>query len=102
MSQIEEWEEIKQLSDKQYQQMTRDPRFPERLEKALGRNDSYWESYWESVSEVAHTLVNEYLDQDLHPACFSPEKDNPYPLCVGSGRPECRKCCLYAELEEEP
>lgn len=102
ISQIEDWEEVKQLSDMQYQQMIRDPRFSERLEKALGRNDFYWESYWETVSEVAHTLVKEYLNQDLHPACYTPEKDNPYPLCVGNGQPECRKCCLYAEMEEEP
>lgn len=102
ISQIEDWEEVKQLSYMQYQQMIRDPRFSERLEKALGRNDSYWESYWETVSEVAHTLVKEYLDQNPHPSCFNPERNNPYLLCVGNAQPECRKCRLCAEMEEEP
>ena len=43
--------------------MIRDPRFPERFEKALGRNDTYWESYWETVSEVAREFVKLYLNE---------------------------------------
>ena len=31
------------------------------------------------------------------PECYEPEKDNPYPLCVGTGRPECEECCLRAD-----
>ena len=33
------------------------------------------------------------------PDCFTPEKDNPYPLCVG-GKPECNDCCLYVDYEK--
>lgn len=44
--------------------MVQDPRFPERLQNKLGKNDSYWESYWESVSEVAHEFVSEYLKKE--------------------------------------
>ena len=102
ISQVADWDELDQLTNEQYQRMIRDPRFPDRLEKALGRNDSYWESYWETVSEVAHSLVNEYLHENTRPPCYKPEQDNPYPLCVGNGQPECRNCCLYAEMEAEP
>lgn len=32
------------------------------------------------------------------PDCYEPEKDNPYPLCVGKGKEECNACCLWADL----
>ena len=32
---------------------------------------------------------------DLHPICYKPEPDNPYPLCVGRDAKECEDCCLY-------
>ena len=52
-----------QLTDEQYNRMVQDTRFPERLQSALGKNDSYWEAYWETVSEIAHEFVNEYLQE---------------------------------------
>jgi len=33
--------------------------------------------------------------------CFKPEKDNPYPLCIGGGKPECENCQLWADWEPE-
>lgn len=33
------------------------------------------------------------------PSCYNPEKDNPYPLCVGNGTQNCEHCCLYANLD---
>ena len=69
ISQISDWDELDRLSDEQYQRLIQDHRFPTRLEKALGKNDSYWEAYWESVSVVAHELVNEYLQENAHPDC---------------------------------
>jgi hypothetical protein len=36
-----------------------------------------------------------------HPECFEPEKDYPYPLCVGSEKSECMKCQLRANWEPE-
>lgn len=74
VEQISDWDELDRLTDKQYQRLTRDRRFPERLEKALGRNDYYWESYWETVSEVAHELVNEYLQENSHPNNDEPSR----------------------------
>ena len=95
-SQVSDWDEIAQLTDEQYERMVHDPRFPERLQNALGKNDYYWESYWETVSEVAHELVKEYLEK---PDCYKPETDNPYPLCVGNGTKKCRECCLWVDLQ---
>lgn len=63
VAQISDWDELDGLTDEQYQRLIRDRRFPERLEKALGRNDYYWET----VSEVAHELVDEYLQENSHP-----------------------------------
>lgn len=62
-SQVKEWDKIADLSEEDYQKFISDPSIPERVHKALGGNDSYWESYWESVSEVAHELLAQYLKQ---------------------------------------
>lgn len=98
LSQASDWDEIAQLTDEQYGRMIHDPRFPERLQNALGKNDYYWESYWETVSEVAHELVKEYLEK---PDCYTPETDNPYPLCVGNNTEKCRECCLWVDLQPD-
>lgn len=98
VSQIEDWEEVAAMSAMQYQKLITNPAIPERIEQQLGRNDRYWEAYWESVSEVAHDLVRQALTQ---PDCFTPEADNPYPLCIGSGKQECADCCLYVHMKGE-
>lgn len=59
-AQIEEWDEVSSLTDEQYQRLCADPEIPERIQKALGRNDSYWET----VSEVAHIIVRKYLKEN--------------------------------------
>lgn len=33
--------------------------------------------------------------------CFIPEKDNPYPLCVGQDLEKCKDCQLRADWEPE-
>lgn len=66
IEQIEPWEELGKLTDEQYKLLVADPTIPDRIDSALGKNDGYWESYWESVSEVAHTLVREYLSKNKH------------------------------------
>lgn len=38
---------------------------------------------------------------DSRPLCYEPEKDNPYPLCVGNGGPACSKCCFYTDMDME-
>ena len=66
VSQVSEWEELDQLTDEQYERMIHDKRIPERFQKALSHNDSYWESYWLSMSEVAHEFVKIYLQEEAH------------------------------------
>ena len=98
IAQIEEWEEVATMRAVQYQKLITNPAIPERIEQQLGHNDHYWEAYWESVSEVAHDLIRQALAQ---PDCFTPEADNPYPLCIGSGKPECAECCLHVQMKGE-
>ena len=50
----------------QHRVLVSHPDIPERIHSALGKNDGYWESYWETVSEVAHSIVNEYMAQNAH------------------------------------
>ena len=33
--------------------------------------------------------------------CFIPEKDNPYPLCIGQDLEKCKDCQLRADWEPE-
>ncbi len=35
------------------------------------------------------------------PECFTPEKDNPYPLCIGRESSMCEECQLRADWEPE-
>lgn len=82
-SKVSDWEEPGNLTNEQYNRMVQDPHFPERLQSALEKNDSYWEAYWKTVSEVAHEFVNEYLQEakeNVHPDCYTPEQDNPRTL----------------------
>ena len=63
LSQVSDWEKLDQFTDEQYNRMIHDKRIPERFQKALGNNDSYWESYWLTMSEVAHEFVRMYLQE---------------------------------------
>lgn len=64
VSQVAEWDEVGELSDQDYQRFLADKRIPDMIDKKLG--DHYWESYWEAVSEVAHTLLREYLGENAY------------------------------------
>ena len=33
---------------------------------------------------------------NTNPECFTPEGNNPYPLCTGKDMPECENCQLRA------
>lgn len=35
------------------------------------------------------------------PACYTPETCNPYPLCVGNGKDQCKSCNLYIDFHDE-
>lgn len=75
VEQIESWDSVGTLTDEQYQKLISDKTIPERIHKALGMNDGYWESYWETVSEVAHTIVNEHIARNTHSAAESADKN---------------------------
>ena len=58
--QIEDWEEISELSDAQVADIIAQPCVPEQIRKQLKGNGYLEESYWESVSEAAFKLVEQY------------------------------------------
>lgn len=60
VSQIEQWDEVEKMTDKQYNAMITDKDLPDRIRNALGKNDTYWEAYWQSISELAFRMVEEY------------------------------------------
>lgn len=35
------------------------------------------------------------------PECYTPEENNPYPLCIGGKLPECVNCQLRADWEPD-
>ncbi len=45
-SQVEEWEEVGELSEEEYQRYLADVRIPNMIDKGL--SDTYWECYWEA------------------------------------------------------
>ena len=100
LAQISEVEEVSNLSDEQYSKLIADPNIADRIQKALGRNHSYWDSYWDTISEVIRDMIKQYAVLG-HPKCFSPEPDNPYPLCIGNGSKDCNECCLYVHMKGE-
>lgn len=100
-AQIEDWEELEDLTEDEYRKFIRDPQIPEKIQTHLSKNDSYWESYWESVSECAFQMLREYRKQIGKADCFVPEPNNLYPLCVGNGSQECDKCCVYKDMKSE-
>ena len=70
-SQVEQWEEVGELSEEEYQRYLADKRIPNMIDKGL--SDIYWECYWEAVSEAAHTLLREYLARNTHSGTESAE-----------------------------
>lgn len=73
VSQVAEWDEIGELSEAEYQQYISDKRIPDMVEKNF--SDTYWECYWEAVSEVAHTLLREYLERNTYTEAESADKN---------------------------
>lgn len=58
ISEVEQWEELADFSDEEYQQFISDTRIPGLIDDKLG--STYWEGYWEAVSEAAGDLLREY------------------------------------------
>lgn len=45
--------------------------------------------------------VRGMIDKGNYQDCFIPEKDNPYPLCIGRDEEKCKDCQLRADWEPE-
>ena len=58
--QIEDWEELEDLTDVQIAEMIAGAVVPKRIKKQLNENGYLIESYWESVSEASFDLVKKY------------------------------------------
>lgn len=39
--------------------------------------------------------------EEEYPECYNPEKDNPYPLCIGNRGSICEECCLYTGMKDK-
>ena len=51
--------------------------------------------------EALEDKLNRRPAPENKPPCYTAEKDNPYPLCVGRGMTECAHCCLWMDYEPE-
>lgn len=63
--QIEDWEELEDMTEDDVAKMVASPKVPQRIRKQLEQNGSLIESYWESVSEAAFALVNKFKEGTL-------------------------------------
>lgn len=54
-----------------------------------------------ATKEEAIAAWNSRAQPENKPPCYFPEKDNPYPLCVGREMTACAHCCLWADYEPE-
>lgn len=102
------------------EEKTRNPEYLETCE-AIRQKDGMWlyirfeDGYEEDIAHinprkdlakpVAEVIAwcpmpEPYRPENSDSDCFVPEQDNPYPLCVGKGAPQCKTCCLYKDMEE--
>lgn len=63
--QIEDWEELEDMTQDQIAKMVASPKVPQRIRKQLEQNGILIESYWESVSEAAFALVKKFKEGAL-------------------------------------
>ena len=51
--------------------------------------------------QIWHLREDEVELVEENPPCYLPEKDNPYPLCVGRGIKACAHCTLWADYDPD-
>lgn len=98
ISALKQSEKCNHISDWQFERICGKADLAYLLNQKLSRDDSYWESYWNNVNLLADDLVEEYTKKK--PACYQPETDIAYPLCIGNGKKECENCNLFVDFEE--
>lgn len=64
IEQIEQWEDVGELTDAQYSAVINDKGLSERIRKKLSQDEGYFESYWRTVSEVGFELVRKYSQKE--------------------------------------
>lgn len=45
--------------------------------------------------------MNTTNNSNFSTACFIPEKEIPYPLCIGRNLPQCENCQLWTDYESD-
>lgn len=63
-SQIEDWDEVSDLNDKQLYELVNGKFVPARIHAQLDSSSSLAEAYWEAVSEAAFDLVKTYRKEN--------------------------------------
>ncbi len=51
--------------------------------------------------QIWHLREDEVELVEENPPCYLPEKDNPYPFCVGRGIKACAHCTLWADYDPD-
>lgn len=51
--------------------------------------------------DMAIVTLRRAQPANARPPCYLPEKDNPYPLCIGRGMTVCAHCCLWADYDQD-
>lgn len=56
-----------------------------------------------SVAEQKMKISPRFIKniKEGNPACFTPQENNPYPLCIGGKDNNCENCCLYVDMKDE-
>ena len=65
------------------------------------RREDLWEHFFSDCLLPWHEISENDMDggdniMNTNPECFTPEGNNPYPLCTGKDMPECENCQLRA------
>lgn len=75
--------------------------------------DGYYECFVEPQAEANHYSISVVMNEIKmserfiknikkdSPGCFTPEPNNPYPLCIGGKDKDCEDCCLYINMKGE-
>ena len=64
IEQIEQWEEVGELTDAQYSAVINDKGLSERIRKKLSQDEGFFDSYWRAVSEIGGDLVRKYSQKE--------------------------------------
>ena len=64
IEQIEQWEDVGELTDAQYSAVINDKDISDRIRKKLSQDEGFFDSYWRAVSEIGGDLVRKYSQKE--------------------------------------